>query len=312
MQKQKTSMKSSLRQRNRVWTLMALGPTLYLLFFKYVPMIGIIIAFKEYRFDQGIFGSKWVGFYNFTTFLKSRELGLLFRNTIGYNLLIVYGSLIASTCVALLLYELKSRFATKIYQTVMITPRFVSIIIVGYLTYSFLNPTSGIANRYIMKLGLDPVPWYSIKWIWPFILPLVSIWKGIGMSSVIKYAALMGVDPSLIEAAEIDGANKPQKYLYVLVPCIFPALTVLLILNLGGILDGDFGLFYYIPRNVGALRTVTEIFPTYTMRLFKGQDVGVNYSLSSAISLFQSVAGTIIIVSADRLIKLIDKDLGIF
>jgi len=310
--KKQKSMKSSIRQRNRVWTLMCLGPMLFLLLMKYLPMIGIVIAFKEYRFDQGIFGSRWVGLDNFSTFLRSRELGLLFRNTIGYNLLIVYGSLVASTCVALLLYEVKSRKATKVYQTVMITPRFVSIIIVGYLTYSFLNPSSGIANRFLMKIGLEPVPWYSIKWIWPFFLPLVSIWKGIGMSSVIKYAALMGVDSSLIEAAEIDGATKIQKYFHVLIPSIFPALSVLLILNLGGILDGDFGLFYYIPRNVGALRTVTEIFPTYTMRLFKGQDVGVNYSLSSAVNLFQSVAGMILVLSADRLIKFIDKDLGIF
>ncbi|MBQ2889175.1 MAG: sugar ABC transporter permease [Clostridia bacterium] len=287
-------------------------PMLFLIIFRYIPMVGNIIAFKNYNFADGIFGSPWVGFDNFKTFLRSRELVFLFRNTIGYNILMIITGMIAALFVALFLYELKSRTATKIYQTIMITPNFLSIIIVGYITYSLLNPQSGVFNTVLRAIGFKGVDWYSELWVWPFILPVVSVWKGVGMSSVMYYAALMGIDASIFEAAEIDGANKWQRYIYVLIPSILPTIVILLVLNLGSILEGDFGLFYYIPRNVGKLRPVTEIFSTYTMRLFKGTGMGVNYSLSTAISLFQSLVGMILTLLANKASKLIDKELGLF
>lgn len=306
------SMKTNRRKRHAVWWGMLSVPILLLILFKYIPMVGIVIAFKKYRFSEGIFGSEWVGFQNFSVFLRSKDLLVLLRNTIGYNLLFLITSLIASVFVALLLYELKSRTATKIYQTVMITPYFVSMIIVGYIAYTFLNPSGGVLNRIFLSIGVKPVEWYSEVVVWPFILSFVNIWKGVGMSSVIYYAALMGVDASIFEAAEIDGANKVQRYRYVLIPCIMPTIIVLFVLNIGSILGGDFGLFYYITRDVGVLRPATDIINTYTMRLFRGNGVGVNYSLSTAISLIQSVVGVGLVLLTNKISKLIDKDLGLF
>ena len=211
-----TVFRKSAKRRNRAWTLMVSIPLIFLVIFKYIPMAGIIIAFKKYRFSDGIFGSKWVGFDNFKVFLRSHDLWVLLRNTIGYNLLFIISSLIAALIIAILLYELRSRIATKIYQTIMITPHFVSIIIVGYIAYVFLNPSGGVINSVLQTIGLQPVEWYSETKVWPFILSFVNIWKGVGLSSVIYYAALMGIDGSIFEAAEIDGANKRQKYHYVL------------------------------------------------------------------------------------------------
>ena len=300
------------RKRNATWLGMISVPMLFLIIFRYIPMAGIVIAFKDYNFVDGIFGSPWVGFRNFKTFLRSRELVFLFRNTIGYNIIMLITGMIAAIFIALFLYELKSRAATKVYQTIMITPNFLSIIIVGYISYSFLNPQSGVINVVLRAIGFEGVNWYNELWVWPFIIPGVSVWKGVGMSSVMYYAALMGIDASIFEAAEIDGANKWQRYIYVLIPSILPTIVILLVLNLGNILEGDFGLFYYIPRNVGKLRPVTEIFATYTMRLFKGTGMTANYSLSAAISLFQSVVGMILTLSANKASKLIDKELGLF
>lgn len=311
MQKSKTK-KANMRSRNIAWLLMISVPILLLIVFKYIPMTGIIIAFKKYRFSDGIFGSEWVGLSNFSTFLRSRDLWVLLRNTIGYNVLFIISSLIASVFVALLLYELKSRTATKIYQTIMITPHFVSMIIVGYIAYAFLNPSSGIINSILLSVGLKPVEWYSETAVWPFILSLTNIWKGVGMSSVIYYAALMGIDSSIFEAAEIDGANKIQKYRYVLIPCLVPTIVILLVLNVGSILGGDFGLFYYVTRDVGALRQATDIINTYTMRLFRGTDVNVNYSLSTAISLIQSLVGIGLVIVTNKISKTLDEDLGLF
>ena len=311
MRKQKSINRFS-RKKNAVWLSMITVPMLFLIIFRYIPMVGIIIAFKNYNFADGIFGSPWIGLKNFTTFLRSRELVFLFRNTIGYNIIMIIAGMIAAVFIAMFLYELKSRAATKVYQTIMITPNFLSIIIVGYITYSFLNPQSGVINVVLRSIGFEGVDWYNKLWVWPFIIPTVSVWKGVGMSSVMYYAALMGIDASIFEAAAIDGANKWQRYIHVLIPSILPTIVILLVLNLGGILEGDFGLFYYIPRNVGKLRPVTEIFSTYTMRLFKGTGLGVNYSLSAAISFFQSIVGMILTLAANKASKLIDQELGLF
>lgn len=311
MQKNK-SMKATMRNRNMVWLAMVSVPVFLLILFRYIPMAGIVIAFKKYRFSDGIFGSEWVGLKNFSTFLKSRDLWILLRNTIGYNVLFIITALVAAVFVALLLYELRSRTATKIYQTIMITPHFVSIIIIGYIAYVFLNPSGGVINNILVAVGFQPVEWYSEPVVWPFILSIVNIWKGVGMSSVIYYAALMGIDSSMFEAADIDGASKWQKYIYVLIPCLIPTIVILLVLNVGSILSGDFGLFYYITRDVGALRQYTDIIDTYTMRLFRGKDVNVNYSLSTAISLIQSVVGVVLVTLTNKVSKILDEDLGLF
>ncbi len=296
-------------KRMRQWNLMVIIPVLSVFIFNYVPLYGILIAFKKYRYADGILGSKWVGLENFKIFLRSQDLWLILKNTISLNVLFIITGTIAGLALAILLFELKSSLQTKIYQTMMITPNFVSWVIGGYVVYAFLNPSYGIANHVLAKLGLPAVQWYSRPELWPGILCIANIWKGVGMGSIMYYAALMGIDTCQFEAAELDGASKMQKVRYIMLPGIATMIGILLIISIGGILGGDFGLFYQLTRNVGELRPTTEIIATYTYRMFRERN---NPSLSTAIGLMQSVVGLILTVAANKINKIIDEDGGMF
>lgn len=284
-------------------------PMIMTFIFSYLPMYGIIIAFKDYRYADGIWGSKWVGFRNFEFFLKSNEFVKLTRNTVLLNLLFIVSGIIAAVIVALLLYEVTSRGATKLYQTIMITPNFQSWVIVAYMVYGFLNPSYGILNNFLNSIGIQSIDWYSKPMAWPWILMLASIWKHVGMDCIYYYAALMGIDQTLLEAADIDGATKIQKTRYIILPCLLPLITILTVLKVGKIFNADFGLFYQLTRNVGTLYDVTDVLDTYVFRTMREQG---NMSLSSAIGLLQSVVGLVMVILTDRCSKMIDKDLGLF
>ena len=185
-------------------------PLLLILVFNYIPMFGLIIAFKDYKFNKGIFGSEWIGLKNFEFFLKSNDFVIITRNTILLNLLFIVVGMIAALVLAILLYNVKSRKVTKVAQTLYITPNFVGWVLVAYLVYALLNPQFGMINNMLTGLGLEPISWYSEPKYWPWILTIVSIWKHVGMDSIMYYAALMGIDETLFEAARIDGANKKQ------------------------------------------------------------------------------------------------------
>ena len=284
-------------------------PALLIFVFSYIPMVGIIIAFKKYRFADGIFGSRWVGFDNFNVFVRSDDFMMLVRNTLGLNLLCIVAGIVASVLLALLLFELKSRTATKVYQTLLITPYFLSWVIVGYMAYGLLNPEYGMINTFLKSIGMTPIQWYSEPKYWPGILTVASIWKNFGLDSVIYYAALMGVDATLFEAAEIDGANKFQRTIHIIFPSLLPLVSILTILKIGGIFAGDIGLFYQLTRNVGALRSTTDIISTYVLRSFTDS---VNISLLAAIGLLQSVLGFVLVIITNYFSKKIDPNNGIF
>lgn len=295
------------RQRNMM--ILAALPIIQIFIFAYLPMFGLVIAFKDYRFDTGIWGSKWVGLDNFKFFLTSKEFTSIAWNTIFLNFLFIIVGMIAAIFVAVLLFELVGRGNTKLYQTVMITPNFLSWVIVGYMAYAFLNPEAGFINGMLQKMGLQKVNWYSEPGYWPAILTVVSVWKGVGMNSVYYYANLMGIDSSLFEAAEIDGASKLQKTRYITVPCLKKLAIMLFIMSVGGIFRSDFGLFYQVTRDVGTLYKTTDVMDTYIFRALK--TVG-DMSMSSAAGFLQSIVGFITVIITNTVVKRLDEDCAMF
>ncbi len=305
--KQGLNMAMKSRQRNML--ILAALPIIQIFIFAYLPMFGLVIAFKDYRFDTGIWGSKWVGLDNFKFFLTSKEFTSIAWNTIFLNFLFIIVGMIAAIFVAVLLFELVGRANTKIYQTVMITPNFLSWVIVGYMAYAFLNPEAGFINGMLQKFGLQKVNWYSEPGYWPVILTIVSVWKGVGMNSVYYYANLMGIDSSLFEAAEIDGASKLQKTRYITVPCLKKLAIMLFIMSVGGIFRSDFGLFYQVTRDVGTLYKTTDVMDTYIFRALK--TVG-DMSMSSAAGFLQSIVGFITVIITNAVVKRLDEDCAMF
>lgn len=277
--------------------------------FAYIPMFGIIIAFKDYRNNLGIFGSKWVGLDNFKFFFTSQDAWRIGRNTVGYGLLFIVLGIISAVFVAILLYEIKNRIALKFYQTSMILPHFLSWVIVGYITYILLEPNMGILNRIIRAFGGEGLQWYSEPKYWVGILPVVNLWKNIGLKCIMYYAALMGIDEQLFEAAEIDGAGRFKQIIYITIPSLVPLMTILTILDVGHIIKGDFGLFYTIPRDIGLLYPTTDIIDTYVYRgLRTGDDIGI----TTAVGLFQSFVGLIMVVGTNLIVKKISPENSLF
>lgn len=280
-----------------------------LLVFAYVPMLGIIIAFKDYRNNLGIFKSKWVGFQNFKFFFASQDAWRIGRNTVGYGILFIVIGLIAAVTIAILLYEVRSRKALKFYQTSMILPHFLSWVIVGYITYILLEPSMGILNKIIRFFGGEGLQWYSGPKYWIFILPIVNVWKTVGLKSIMYYAALMGIDEQLFEAAQIDGAGRFKQILYITIPSLVPLMVTLTILDVGHIIKGDFGLFYTIPRDVGLLYPTTDIIDTYVYRgLRTGSDIGI----TTAVGLFQSAVGLVMVIATNLVVKKISPENSLF
>lgn len=283
---------------------------LFLVFlFCYVPMFGIVIAFKNYRFDTGIFGSEWVGLDNIKVFLASDDFVRIASNTIVMNLIFMAIGVICAVLLAVVLFEITSSRAVKTYQTILITPHFLSWVVVGYMGYAILNPSYGIANQLITKFGGEGIQWYSRPELWYYILAVAFEWKYVGMDSVIYYASLMGIDASLFEAAKIDGANRVQVAWHITIPQLIPVVTVLTILKVGNIFRGDFGLFYQMTRDVTALYQTCDVMDTYIFRVMR---IFGDFSLSSAAGLLQSVVGFVLVIVTNTVVKFIDPDKSLF
>ncbi len=287
---------------------LALPAVVFYLIFAYTPMVGLIIAFKNYKAPLGIFGSPWNGLKNFEFFFTSQDAFRISRNTVGYALLFIAANLITAVIVALLLNEVRSRRALKIYQTSMLLPRFLSWVIVGFISYTILSPTMGVLNTVIEFFGFQGVDWYTNIAAWPFILLITNVWKVVGLNSLMYYAALLGVDKSLYEAASIDGASKLQQVKHISLPALKPLAIVLTLLALGRIFRGDFGLFYIIPRNIGYLYPVTDIIDTYVYRGLRTGNLGV----TSAVGLFQSVVGFVMIFTVNKIVRKVEPDSALY
>jgi len=284
-------------------------PIMLVFVFNYLPMGGIIIAFKNYKFDKGIMGSEWVGFRNMEFFLRSNEFTKLVRNTLCLNTLFIFVGIIAALSLAILLFQLKNHIAIKIFQTTLITPNFLSWVIVSYMAYALLNPSYGILNSVLEFIGLKRIDWYNTPVAWPAILTTASVWKYVGMDSVIYYAALMGIDSTLFEAADIDGASKWQKIQNVILPSLIPLLSILTILKIGGIFNSDFGMYYQLTRDVGALYNATDVVDTYVFRTMR---VIGDMGMGSAIGLLQSLVGIVLVLITNWASKKVDSEIGLF
>lgn len=302
--------KGKMRFKNDLeYIFMSLPAILLVFVFSYIPMFGVIIAFKNYRYDLGIIGSKWVGLKNFEYFFKSNDAWRIASNTIVLNTIFIIVGLVSSVIFALLLFEIKNRIFIKTYQTVMILPHFLSWVVVGYIAYAFLNPSYGFINSALRGMGIPAIEWYSEPKFWPVILTLTSVWKHVGMSCIIYYAGLMGIDSEYFEAAELDGATKIQMMWHISIPSIKSLMIITTILALGNIFRADFGLFFQMTRDIGALYPTTDVIDTYVFRALRSVgDVG----MSSAVGLFQSIVGFITINVANSIVKKLQSDSALF
>ncbi len=301
--------------KNRVWLLMVLPGTIWLLLFAYLPMFGTVIAFKNFHYDpNGFFASiqnsEWVGFENFAFLFNTNDAWIITRNTILYNLVFIVLGLILAVFVAIVLSELANKKLSKIYQTGMLFPHFLSWIVVSYFVFTFLSVDRGLLNNILGWFGVDdPISWYNEAKYWPFIIVLTSMWKGIGYGSIVYLAAIVGIDKNYYEAAMIDGANKWQQIRNITIPMITPLIVILTILNVGRIFSADFGLFYQVPRDSGTLYSVTNVIDTY---VYRGLTTMGDISMSTAAGLYQSLVGFALVMLTNYLAQKVDKEYALF
>ena len=299
------------------WDLALLGlpATIWFAVFAYLPMFGLIIAFKSFKlqpgmgFLQSLFASDWAGFKNFTYFLTSNTFSMLLRNTLLYNLVFIVLNLVIPVTLAIVINQLYSKIASKCYQTLMFFPYFMSWVVVSYFVYAFLSPSGGFANLIIEAFGGEGIMWYSSPQYWPFILVLLSTWKGMGYNMVVYLASITGIDTSLYEAAILDGATKWQQARYITIPTIRPMIIMMFILNIGHIFYSDFGLFYQVTQHIPKpLENVASTFDTFIfLALQSNADIG----RTAAAGLFQSVCCCITVLITNAIVSKLDPDSAI-
>lgn len=291
-------------RNNRELFLLSLPGILYKLIFAYIPLVGLIIAFKHYRYDLGIFGSEWVGLENFRYLFSTDTAWRITRNTVLYNAAYIAATTAAALLLAILMNELRAKWS-KFYQTALFLPHFLSWVLVGYVAYAFLNHSDGFINRTLQMFGMDPISWYQTAEAWPAILILVHLWKAVGFNTLIYFAGIIGINSEYYEAARIDGATKWQMAMKISVPLLAPLVIILLILSIGNMFRGDFGLHYFIPNNSGFLYGSTDIIDTYVYRALR--EIG-NVSMSAATGFYQSVVGFVLVLAANGIVRKINPE----
>lgn len=290
--------------------LIALPGIVYLLINNYIPMLGIFLAFKDYSFMKGIFGSDWCGVDNFKFLFKTSDAWTMTRNTILYNAAFIVIGTVFAIVVAIMICELGKRTRVKIFQAALLLPNMLSWVVIGYIVYAFLNADTGFVNNSVLRaLGMDPVSWYSNAGAWPLIIVVVFLWKNLGYQSIIYTASIAGIDKSIYEAAAIDGATKLKQIFYVTLPMLKPTVITLTLMAIGRIFFSDFGLFYQVPQNSGALYGVTQTIDTYVYRgLMELNDVG----MSAAAGLYQSAIGFVLVLLANKIVRRFDAENALF
>lgn len=288
---------------------MMLPAMAYLLINNYLPMSGLVLAFKKYRARDGIWGSEWVGFKNFSFLLKNKELPILFRNTIGYNICFIIVNMVLGVILAILITEIRNQKFRKFAQSSILFPFVVSIIIVSYMVRGFLDPEAGLMNHILEAMGRDPVSWYDVSKYWPGILIFVNTWKSVGYGCILYISAILGIDASLFESASLDGANKFQKIWYITLPFLKPTVITVALLSIGKIFNSDFGLFYQVPQGSGLITNVTQTVDTFVYKaLTTHSDIG----MSAAASFFQSVIGFLLVMIFNAITNKISKENALF
>lgn len=291
-----------------LYTMMLPG-FIYIFINNYMPLPGLSIAFKRFDYSKGLWNSPWVGFGNFTYLFKTKDALVMIRNTLGYNFaFILLGNLLA-VLVAIMLNFIKGNMNKKVYQTLILIPYLLSTVVVSYIVYSFLGQESGFLNNILVSLGQKKISWYTEAKYWPFILTLVHLWKNFGYSSILYYAAVIGIDSALYEAAMVDGAGRLRQVWHVTLPGLKNTIITMVLLQIGKMFYSDFGLFYQVPMNSGALIDVTNTIDTY---VYRGLIALGDISMSSAAGVYQSVIGFLLVIAANWITNKLSKENALF
>ncbi|MCI6756880.1 MAG: ABC transporter permease subunit [Lachnospiraceae bacterium] len=296
-------------KKYRVLTLMCLPAIVFFFAFNYMPLPGIYVAFVKYNYRKGIFGSPFVGLKNFAFLAKSGKLLTLTRNTVLYNLAFIILGNVLAVFISIILNEVQSRWFKKVSQSMILLPYFISQVLVGILVYSLLNYDTGFVNSIRTALGQERWQPYADPYCWPWLMVLIYLWQNTGYNSVVYFAAICGIDSEMIEASEVDGANGFQKIRYIILPSLKPTIVILLLFALGGIVRGNFGLFYNIIGTNSLLYDTTDIIETY---VYRATMTDFNFSTASAVGLYQSLIGFAIVMLANFTIKKIEPDYSLF
>ena len=282
--------------------LMMLPALLYLLINNYIPMAGMVIAFKKLNFAKGIWASPWAGLKNFKFLFASKDAWIITRNTLLYNVAFILVNMVVGIAIAILITEVRNTKLKKIYQSAILLPFLMSMVILSYIVYALLSAENGLVNNSILPLYQKPK-------YWPAILIIANCWKGVGYGCLIYIASLIGIDPSFYEAARLDGASKWQEITKITLPSLVPTIITLLLLSIGRIFYSDFGLFYQVPMNSGVLFPTTNVIDTYVYRALIEQG---NISMSSAAGVYQSLVGFCVVMLSNWIVRRVDKDQALF
>lgn len=289
--------------------LLAVPGILFLFVFNYIPMFGVLIAFKDYNVTEGIFNSPWNNFENFKFFLSSDQLARVLFNTIYLNLLFIIFTTLFSVALALLLNELRIKFVKRVSQTIVFLPYFISWVVISMMIDAFLGGQNPLVNSWLTALGIESPNWYTEAGLWPWILTLCRVWQGAGYLAIIYLAVITGISEDIYEAARIDGASRLQIVLRITLPLLVPTIIILNLLAIGRIFYGDFAMVYAIIGDNGPLFPTTDVIDTFVFRaLRKLGDLG----MASAVGVFQSIAGFIVIITVNWLVRKYSKDSALF
>lgn len=288
---------------------MCLPAILFFLAFSYAPLPGTYIAFTKFNYAKGIFGSPFIGWKNFQFLFQSGQLTLLLKNTVLYNLAFILLGNFFQLTFAILLNEVKSKAFKKLTQSMMFLPYFISAVLVSLLVYNMINYDYGFISALVRASGGTMPKLYSQAKAWPFIIVLVNLWQSTGYGTVVYFAAITGIDESMLEAARVDGANGFQRIRHIILPSLKPTVIILLLFAVGGIIKGNFGLFYNLVGNNSVLFKTTDIIETYVYRALMNS---FNFSQGSAVGLFQSVVGFVIVMIVNGIVRHIEPDYSLF
>ncbi len=296
-------------RKSKTLILMCVPAIIFFFAFSYMPLPGIYVAFVKYNYRDGIFGSRFIGLDNFKFMYTSGKLFTLTRNTILYNLAFIFLGNLLAVFVAVLLNEMRCKWFKKVSQTLMFLPYFISQVLVGLLVYNLLNYDTGFVNSVLTHFGMEKWGPYSNAGSWPVLMVIIYLWQVTGYNSVVYFAAIMGIDAEIIEAAKVDGANAFQKIKYIVLPGLKPTIIILILFALGGIVKGNFGLFYNIIGTNSLLYSTTDIIETY---VYRATMTDFNFSTASAVGLYQSIIGFVMVMTVNLIVKKIDPDYSLF
>lgn len=295
--------------KHKILLLMIAPALLYYIVFSYLPMFGVVLAFKEYDYALGIIKSPFVGLENFKFFFKSGQAFTVTRNTFLYNVVFILLGNVMQLIVAVLFTEIGSKRIRKTAQTCIFFPYFISWVVVGAFVYNVFSSDYGMINSLLKSVSHEPINFYSEPKYWPFIIVVLDIWKGLGYGSVVYMATITGIDTSIYEAAEIDGASILKRIWYITLPSLKPTVITLILLGLGRVFRGNMTMFYSLIGNNGLLYNYTDVIDTFTFRtLLFSNDVG----MSAAVGFYQSVLCFAFIMLANAVVKKIDSDSALF